>query len=309
MAGKCEEDGHLLGNLSLEGEAGSYMEFDDYLKELETSKETCRVCGSSEGELAYMRQHAWRFRGLWRMMPRNGRPLHILEIGPTPFTLLLKKTFPHWDVWALDRCDRMKERFERGGVALRACDLDYARIPLSDNFFDFVICAEVLEHVFAPPSEVIKEIARTMRPAGRLLLTVPNLANLRNRLMFLFGHSPLADPNKVMKSDPLEGHGHVREYTRKEIVSVCRTAGLEVLRARMIWKSPADVLRLMVESSRGQLLRRGFYVGKLLHAFLNSLVPWFRGNIVVECRKPAGGDLLESVRRIELPDAYPPKAA
>jgi len=289
--------------------APNRMEFDDYLKELEASAETCRVCGSGAGELAYMRQHAWRFRRLWRMMPRNCRPLRVLEIGPTPFTLLLKRTFPHWDVWALDRSDRMKERFERGGVALRACDLDYARVPLDDDFFDFVICAEVLEHVFAPPSEVIKEIARTMRPAGRLLLTVPNLANLRNRLMFLFGHSPLADPNAVMKSDPLEGHGHVREYTRKEIVEVCRAAGLEVLRVRMVWKSPADVLRLLAGSSRAQLLRRGFYVGKLLHALLNSLVPWFRGNIVVECRKPAGGGSRRPVPCIELPAACPPKAA
>jgi len=155
------------------------MEFDEYLKEIEASPQTCRTCGNGEGELAYMRQHAWRFRRLWRMMPRNCRPMRVLEIGPTPFTLLLKKTFPHWDVWALDRSDRLKDRFERAGVPLRSCDLDHARVPLEDDFFDFVICAEVLEHVFAPPTEVIKEIARTMRPAGRLLLTVPNLANLR----------------------------------------------------------------------------------------------------------------------------------
>ena len=285
------------------------MEFDDYLKELEASPEACRICGTRKGELGYMRQHAWRFRRLWGMMPRTSRPLRVLEIGPTPLTLLLKKTFPHWDLWALDRSDRLKDRFERAGVPLRSCDLDHARVPLDDDFFDFVICAEVLEHVFAPPTQVIKEIVRTIRPSGRLLLTVPNLANLRNRLMFLFGRSPLADPNAVMKSDPLEGHGHVREYTRKEIVSVCRAAGLEMVHVRMVWKSPADIFRLMAESRRAQLFRQGFYVGKLLHAVLNGLVPWFRGNIVLECRKPASGVALRQFPRAGRPVACEGKAA
>jgi SAM-dependent methyltransferase len=261
--------------------------FDRWLKELEVSAEACPSGDSAEQELAYMRQHAWRFRRLWRMMPRTSRPLRLLEIGPTPFTLLLKRAFPHWQVSALDRSDRWQERFARGGVPLHSCDLDHVQIPLDDECFDFIICAEVLEHVFAPPTAVIREIARTMRPGGSLLLTVPNLANLRNRLAFLFGHSPLANPDRVMRNDPNEGHGHVREYTRREIVSVCRGAGLEVPRVRMVWKSPADILRMMVESDRRKLLRHGFYVGKFLHSLLNAAVPWFRGNIVLECRKPA----------------------
>jgi len=35
------------------------------------------------------------------------------------------------------------------------------------------------------------------------------------------------------------------------------------------------------------LLRRGFYIGKMLHALLNTLTPGFRGNIILEARKPA----------------------
>lgn len=45
-------------------------------------------------------------------------------------------------------------------------------LPLKSNSFDAVICSEVLEHV-RDPRIVLDEIARVLRPGGRLLLTVP----------------------------------------------------------------------------------------------------------------------------------------
>jgi ubiquinone/menaquinone biosynthesis C-methylase UbiE len=47
-------------------------------------------------------------------------------------------------------------------------------IPFADSSFDFVLCSEVLEHV-PDPRRAIGEIARVLRPGGRLVLTVPFL--------------------------------------------------------------------------------------------------------------------------------------
>jgi len=44
--------------------------------------------------------------------------------------------------------------------------------PFDDASFDAVLCNQVLEHVFTPDA-FLKEIARVLRPRGRLLLTVP----------------------------------------------------------------------------------------------------------------------------------------
>ncbi len=44
--------------------------------------------------------------------------------------------------------------------------------PFSDCSFDSVLCNQVLEHVFNP-DEFLGEIARVLKPGGRLLLTVP----------------------------------------------------------------------------------------------------------------------------------------
>lgn len=46
-------------------------------------------------------------------------------------------------------------------------------IPFEDNYFDLVICSEVLEHL-PDDSEALLEIKRVLRPKGILLVTVPN---------------------------------------------------------------------------------------------------------------------------------------
>jgi SAM-dependent methyltransferase len=45
-------------------------------------------------------------------------------------------------------------------------------LPFPDASFDAVLCTEVLEHI-ADPAETIREIHRVLKPAGRLVLTIP----------------------------------------------------------------------------------------------------------------------------------------
>lgn len=49
---------------------------------------------------------------------------------------------------------------------------DILSIPVPDGFFDVVLCTEVLEHV-PYPIETVQELARILRPGGKLLLTAP----------------------------------------------------------------------------------------------------------------------------------------
>jgi SAM-dependent methyltransferase len=52
------------------------------------------------------------------------------------------------------------------------CLYDGTTFPLESARFDAVVCNQVLEHVFNP-EEFLGEIARVLKPGGRLLLTVP----------------------------------------------------------------------------------------------------------------------------------------
>lgn len=49
---------------------------------------------------------------------------------------------------------------------------DIADVPVADAQFDAILCTEVLEHV-ADPAKVLREMARLLKPGGRLMLTAP----------------------------------------------------------------------------------------------------------------------------------------
>jgi SAM-dependent methyltransferase len=49
---------------------------------------------------------------------------------------------------------------------------DIARLPFAAESLDLLIASEVVEHM-PDPSQVVKEMARVLRPGGRLILTMP----------------------------------------------------------------------------------------------------------------------------------------
>jgi 2-polyprenyl-6-hydroxyphenyl methylase/3-demethylubiquinone-9 3-methyltransferase len=57
------------------------------------------------------------------------------------------------------------------------------RLPFAASSFDAVVCSEVLEHV-AKPAQVVSEIARVLRPGGRLVFSLPNRTHV-SRLVLI----------------------------------------------------------------------------------------------------------------------------
>lgn len=60
-------------------------------------------------------------------------------------------------------------RFDQSGIDIVS---DLTAIPEPDGSFDAALCTEVLEHV-PDPLAAVREMARLLRPGGRLILTAP----------------------------------------------------------------------------------------------------------------------------------------
>ena len=95
--------------------------------------------------------------------------------------------------------------FSDAGVELaRARGLDVVQgdareIPFPDDYFGLVVAYDVLEHI-EEDDKVVAEIARVVRPSGRVLIAVP------------------ADPKLWSAHD--DAVGHVRRYTRDQLVAL-----------------------------------------------------------------------------------------
>lgn len=86
------------------------------------------------------------------------------------------------------------------GIETVWADLDEA-LPFEDGGFDVVVVAEILEHLQFP-GRLVDEAARVLRPAGRIVGSVPNGYRLKSRLEFLTGRPPDRDPTHLQLFAP-----------------------------------------------------------------------------------------------------------
>ena len=112
------------------------------------------------------------------------------------------------------------------GVDARVID-DAAALPFPDASFNLVTCIEVFEHLFEPHTAAA-EIFRVLRPGGRLLVTVPNVAHWRHRFDFAVRGRfiPLGDQLSLEQPwrDP-----HIRFFTAETLPRMLRGTGFGVL--------------------------------------------------------------------------------
>jgi len=67
----------------------------------------------------------------------------------------------------------------------KKCDLNKGKIPFSNNFFDYVVCTSILEHLLIEPNVILKEIYRVLKNKNNTaLISLPNDLGL-NRIFYL----------------------------------------------------------------------------------------------------------------------------
>jgi SAM-dependent methyltransferase len=80
-------------------------------------------------------------------------------------------------------CDLYPQIFRLPGVEIKGGDLS-ATLPYPDDSFDFITCVEGLEHI-ENPQQAMREFARLLRAGGQLVVTVPNILNIEERIKWL----------------------------------------------------------------------------------------------------------------------------
>lgn len=195
------------------------------------------IDGSRSGELnGYATCDFNRFLRTLDLMPADASG-KALEIGANPYfnTLLFREFRPGIEMTltnffggetrqanqnlSFTGFDGLPKSFD---IQYTNCNIEERQLPFPDDFFDWVVFCEVLEHMTNDPLRSLKELKRVLKPGGRLILTTPNAARIENMMAFIEGRNIY---------DPYSGYGpygrHNREYTRHELHLLMEHCGFE----------------------------------------------------------------------------------
>jgi SAM-dependent methyltransferase len=106
-------------------------------------------------------------------------------------------------------------------------DLSVDPLPFQQDYFDCVICKDVMEHLL-DPKFTLSEINKVLRVGGTFLFHVPNHFPLSGRLRFLMNNKldtfNYFSPNESRWSFP-----HIRFYEHADIIKVFNDHGFDVV--------------------------------------------------------------------------------
>ncbi len=100
-------------------------------------------------------------------LPAGSRILDM-GAGSCPY----RRLFDHCQYQAQDFASLTGDQLRHGAYGQIDYRCDAAAVPVEDGSFDAILCTEVLEHL-KEPIQVVSEMARILKPGGRLILTAP----------------------------------------------------------------------------------------------------------------------------------------
>jgi len=136
-----------------------------------------------------------------------------LGAGKGDDLMIARSITPEAKLYALEFYAPNVEKLTNMGVEVFSFDIERNVFPFADGSLDIVILNNVFEHV-KEVFWILHEITRVLKVGGHLIIGVPNLAALHNRILLLFGKQPSSLKNSS---------AHVRGYTKKDMISMLDT--------------------------------------------------------------------------------------
>lgn len=211
--------------------------------------ELARQAGVENGLHGYFLQHRsrlWQTATHFDLWQRRGKD--ILEVGPffsyTPFLLQRQGN----RVTVLEGDDPavypLQPLYQAHGIEFKLCNLfenfgaaplGKRELPFPANHFDLVSCWETMEHFNFNPVGFIRDLHRVLKPGGEALITVPNMAELENRVKLLMGRS-IGPPQESYSGNYEYANGsflgfHWREYVLSELIFLFGSQNFSVVSA------------------------------------------------------------------------------
>lgn len=164
---------------------------------------------------------------------------------------------------------------------IRFVQLDESKpLPFLDNEFDYVLFAEVVEHLRVP-YQIMADINRILKKGGSLVLSTPNILNLKSRIRYLFEGSyeyfrepPVEHFDYNAKIGVDTSQVHVVPYRYHELEFLLKETGYEIIQiATSSYEGKAfSFIVPIMRFQSGQKEKRSLKKGGLDYSRINRIM-------------------------------------
>lgn len=185
--------------------------------------------------------------------------------GEVGYTLIKRKISKH--VYGVDVDEEALKVARKRGISTCRVDLSSEKLPFSDEFFDVVLCLDVIEHV-VDVDNVMSEIRRVLKPNGILIISTPNVQFIYHIIKLILGYGPRTSFGDVKyHGSELYDCGHVHYFTAKDLCNLLGRWSFRVVSIRGSYNVRNKILRsIMKLSSKNSLLLKYLCPGIVIKA-------------------------------------------
>lgn len=197
-----------------------------------TEREKDRTCGK-QSQQNYLEMHSNRFADILRLCKSQvpDASSRVLDIGRSELTTYLLNFYQNVHTLGLEpSIDDGGHRETTTMDSVPHITFDLLNSHLVSSWpdcgrFDLIVFSEVIEHLSIAPEFVLAILGSLLTERGILVCTTPNAAEIGKRVRLLLGMNPY-ERLRLYSPNP----GHVREYTRQELISLAKSVGLKCVR-------------------------------------------------------------------------------
>ncbi|MBM4241504.1 MAG: class I SAM-dependent methyltransferase [Euryarchaeota archaeon] len=150
-----------------------------------------------------------------------GKQKKVLDVGCSDGNLSKNLRINECEVFGIEINDKTAHLAKRYCQEVFVGDVESIKLNSKyDNFFDFIVFADVLEHL-KEPAVVLRRFRKYLKDDGQLIVSIPNIAHWRMRLKLLFGNFEYEDQG-------LLDIGHLRFFNEKSAKKLLSDNGFEI---------------------------------------------------------------------------------
>lgn len=140
---------------------------------------------------------------------------------------LIRRIGQEYDVQSR-ACDYTDEFMELDGITVDIVDLNDGKLPYPDGQFDLITFTEVAEHL-ENYRAIIREVHRILKPGGVIVMTTPNVLNMKSRMRFLItGFWSMFGPLHVGETSIESAGGHITPIPYPYLAHALMDAGFKL---------------------------------------------------------------------------------